>query len=109
MNTGYFLIRPTTLHLNSLSNTSVIEFSAIVLRLMTACSLLRSAPVFNLYQYLIPESEYQKHRHAIMLELSGPHVEGVYELQTPLDFRILMELGSICGVKRQVCRFELTR
>ncbi|XP_039270554.2 DNA polymerase epsilon catalytic subunit A-like [Styela clava] len=62
--------------------------------------LPRSSPLLNLYEYQIPESEYQKHRHAIRLELSGSHIEGVYELQVPLDFRALVNLGSMCSVKR---------
>ncbi|RNA10734.1 DNA polymerase epsilon catalytic subunit A [Brachionus plicatilis] len=55
--------------------------------------LPRSQIVYNLYEYSIPENVFQKHQNDIMNEFSNSNVEGVYELNVPLMFRILMQLG----------------
>lgn len=37
-------------------------------------------------------------------ELSAPEIEGIYETQMSLEFRVLMQLGCICVVDPQEAR-----
>lgn len=39
-----------------------------------------------------------------MQELSAPHIEGIYETQVPLDFRVMVQLGCVCLVSKQAYR-----
>jgi DNA polymerase epsilon subunit 1 len=64
--------------------------------------LPRSQPSFNLYEYVIPEHIFQKHYNDIMLEFSNPNVEGIYEMNVPLIFRAFVNLGCVCGLKKEV-------
>ena len=64
--------------------------------------LPRSQPSFNLYEYVIPENIFQKHYNDIMLEFSNPNVEGIYEMNVPLIFRAFVNLGCVCGLKKEV-------
>ncbi|CAK8688654.1 unnamed protein product [Clavelina lepadiformis] len=66
--------------------------------------LPRSAQAINLYEYRIPEQEYQKYLCNIRTELSNPDVLGVYETQFPLELRLLAELGSVWTVTRSASR-----
>lgn len=66
----------------------------------TSKHLPRCQPAFNLYEYSIPEDMYQKHKVEIMDEFANANVEGIYELNVPLMFRLFMQLGCVCGVKR---------
>lgn len=66
----------------------------------TSRHLPRCQPVYNLYEYSIPEEMYQRHKVEIMEEFANPNVEGVYELNVPLMFSMLMKLGCVCGVKK---------
>lgn len=63
--------------------------------------LPRSQPSYNLYEYSIPENIFQKHNNDIMLEFSNPNVEGIYELNVPLIFRAFVNLGCVCGLKKE--------
>ncbi|XP_023213231.1 DNA polymerase epsilon catalytic subunit A-like isoform X2 [Centruroides sculpturatus] len=63
--------------------------------------LPRSQPIYNLYEYCIPEDVFQQHNNEIMAELSTLNIEGIYETQVPLEFRSLVELGCICSVSRK--------
>ncbi|XP_077483057.1 DNA polymerase epsilon catalytic subunit 1 isoform X2 [Amblyomma americanum] len=63
--------------------------------------LPRSHPVYNLYEYTIEETVFQQRTGDIMQELSAPHIEGVYEMQVPLDFRVMAQLGCVCLVSKQ--------
>eukprot|EP00116_Pleurobrachia_bachei_P005420 sb/3465682/ len=70
------------------------------------CSRLlpRSVPVIYLYEYTVPEEIFQEHAGEISTELAGPDIEGVYETgMTPL-FRLLVQLGCVCGVDRSHAR-----
>lgn len=67
----------------------------------------RSAQVFNLYEYKIPERDYQSNLCQIRMELIHPDVLGVYELQLSLMLRVLIELGCVWRVKQKV-RIELS-
>lgn len=35
----------------------------------------------------------------LMSELSAPEIEGIYETQMSLEFRVLMTLGCVCAVE----------
>ncbi|XP_076350234.1 DNA polymerase epsilon catalytic subunit 1 isoform X2 [Tachypleus tridentatus] len=66
--------------------------------------LPRSNPVYYLYEYTVPEKVYQQHSNELMAELSSPHIEGIYETQVPLDFRVLVTLGCVCKVSKSFVR-----
>ncbi|KAK2153411.1 hypothetical protein LSH36_298g04118 [Paralvinella palmiformis] len=66
--------------------------------------LPRSHPIFNMYEYSVPEDVYIEHINEITADLSSPDIEGVYETQVPLEFRALLRLGCVCMVNRQVAR-----
>ncbi|XP_035661114.1 DNA polymerase epsilon catalytic subunit A-like [Branchiostoma floridae] len=68
-------------------------------------TLPRSNPVYNLYEYSVPEETYREHMNEITADLSAPEVEGVYETQVPLTFRALVRLGCIAMVNRQYARY----
>ena len=40
----------------------------------------------------------------ISADLSSPDVEGVYETQVPLMFRVLLRIGCVCTVNRDAAR-----
>ncbi|XP_015586460.1 DNA polymerase epsilon catalytic subunit A [Cephus cinctus] len=62
--------------------------------------LPRSRKVYHLYQYTVPEELYRKHSQELMEDLSKPDVEGIYETQMTLEFRVILQLGCICTVDR---------
>ncbi|XP_075685545.1 DNA polymerase epsilon catalytic subunit A [Rhinoderma darwinii] len=66
--------------------------------------LPRSNPVFNLYEYSVPEDMYQEHINEINADLSAPDIEGVYETQVPLLLRSVVQLGCVCMVNKQMVR-----
>lgn len=37
----------------------------------------------------------------LMGELSAPEIEGIYETQMSLEFRVLVQLGCICAVDQE--------
>ena len=50
-------------------------------------TLPRAHPLYNLYEYRVPEEVYNAHATDLVADLSTPDVEGIYETQVPLDFR----------------------
>ncbi|XP_064470762.1 DNA polymerase epsilon catalytic subunit A-like [Ornithodoros turicata] len=66
--------------------------------------LPRSHPVYHLYECSLDEVTFQTRNEDIMSELSAPHVEGIYETQVPLDFRVMVQLGCVCMVSKQYYR-----
>ncbi|XP_069115944.1 LOW QUALITY PROTEIN: DNA polymerase epsilon catalytic subunit A-like [Argopecten irradians] len=68
-------------------------------------TLPRSHPVFNLYEYSVPEDVYQEHINEISADLSSPDIEGVYETQVPLEFRALVRLGCVATVNRDFAKY----
>lgn len=66
--------------------------------------LPRSNPVYNLYEYSVPEDMYQEHINEINADLSAPDIEGVYETQVPLLLRAVIQLGCVCTVNKQMVR-----
>ena len=71
-------------------------------------TLPRSHPVLNLYEYRVPEELFRAHASDLVTDLSTPDIEGIYETQVPLDFRVLVDLGCLCAVDKQRAR-ELAR
>ncbi|XP_045502598.1 DNA polymerase epsilon catalytic subunit 1 [Colias croceus] len=66
--------------------------------------LPRAQPAHHLYQYTVPELLYRERRQELMSELSAPEIEGIYETQMSLEFRVLVQLGCICTVDQQEAR-----
>ncbi|OAD60585.1 DNA polymerase epsilon catalytic subunit A [Eufriesea mexicana] len=66
--------------------------------------LPRARPVYNLYQYSVPETLYQKHSQELLEDLSKPEIEGIYETQMSLEFRAILQLGCICIVDPKAAR-----
>nr|XP_031835870.1 DNA polymerase epsilon catalytic subunit 1 [Nomia melanderi]XP_031835871.1 DNA polymerase epsilon catalytic subunit 1 [Nomia melanderi]XP_031835872.1 DNA polymerase epsilon catalytic subunit 1 [Nomia melanderi] len=66
--------------------------------------LPRSRPVCHLYRYSVPEAQFQKHSQELLIDLSKPEIEGIYELQTPLEFRAVVQLGCVCAVDPKAAR-----
>ncbi|XP_045485974.1 DNA polymerase epsilon catalytic subunit 1 [Pieris rapae] len=66
--------------------------------------LPRAHPAVHLYQYTVPEHLYREKRQELMSELSAPEIEGIYETQMSLEFRVLVQLGCICSVDQQEAR-----
>ena len=67
-------------------------------------TLPRSHPVLNLYEYRVPEELFRAHASDLVTDLSTPDIEGIYETQVPLDFRVLVDLGCLCAVDKQRAR-----
>ncbi|CAH2045106.1 unnamed protein product, partial [Iphiclides podalirius] len=63
--------------------------------------LPRARPAPHLYRYSVPERLYRDHHEELMGELSAPEIEGIYETQMSLEFRVLVTLGCICVVDPQ--------
>ena len=67
-------------------------------------TLPRSHPVYNLYEYKVPEEIYNAHSNELVGDLSNPDIEGIYETQVPLEFRALLDLGCLCIVDKAKAR-----
>lgn len=61
--------------------------------------LPRSQIVHNLYKYTVPESTFQDNQLGLLIDLATPDIEGIYETQMSLEFRLLMELGCVCKIQ----------
>lgn len=66
--------------------------------------LPRAQPVFNLYQYRVDESKFQKHSRQLMKDLCNVNIEGIYETQITPILRVIIELGSVCSVDRNFAK-----
>uniref|UniRef100_A0A1B0CZY1 DNA polymerase epsilon catalytic subunit n=1 Tax=Phlebotomus papatasi TaxID=29031 RepID=A0A1B0CZY1_PHLPP len=62
--------------------------------------LPRSSPVHHLYRYQIPEQTFQERKLEMLIDLTTPDIEGIYETQTSLMFRTVVDLGCKCSVQR---------
>ncbi|XP_045460209.1 DNA polymerase epsilon catalytic subunit 1 [Harmonia axyridis] len=69
--------------------------------------LPRSRPVYNLYRYSVPEELYRKHEKDVILDLSDPNVEGLYETQVPSMFRVLTQIGAVCKLRRGIINTDV--
>ncbi|GAU88460.1 hypothetical protein RvY_01155 [Ramazzottius varieornatus] len=60
--------------------------------------LPRSKATYHLYEYRVEEEAFQTHQNELLNDLTDPLVEGIYETQVPLMFRILVATSSICRI-----------
>ncbi|XP_040567537.1 DNA polymerase epsilon catalytic subunit A [Lepeophtheirus salmonis] len=67
-------------------------------------TLPRSHPSMNLYEYSVPEHLFREHSSDLVTDLSTPDVEGIYETQIPLEFRVLVELGCVVEVDKKIAK-----
>jgi len=59
--------------------------------------LPRGRPCLNLYEISMPESDYIAHEKEFHSSINNrSEIEGVYETQVPLDFKLIMEVGCVC-------------
>jgi len=63
--------------------------------------LPRCSQAYFLYEYRLDETHFQDYYTDIMTDLSNPNIEGVYEMNVPLDFRLLTNLGCICSLRKE--------
>ncbi|XP_018496572.1 DNA polymerase epsilon catalytic subunit A [Galendromus occidentalis] len=66
--------------------------------------LPRAHPVHHLYEYAIDESVYINNNDDIAAELGNPYIEGIYETQVPLDFRLIVSLGCLTKLDKRFYR-----
>nr|XP_053633938.1 DNA polymerase epsilon catalytic subunit A-like [Cherax quadricarinatus] len=69
-------------------------------------TLPRSHPVYNLYEYTVPEEVFRENSNELMADLSTPDIEGIYETQVPLEFRAIAQLGCVCVVDKTIARSD---
>ncbi|KAF8625679.1 hypothetical protein AX15_005255 [Amanita polypyramis BW_CC] len=59
--------------------------------------LPRNVPCVNLYKIVVSENVFQKDQEHFMDLMNDPSVDGVYELQVPLEMRAILRLGKTCS------------
>jgi hypothetical protein len=65
--------------------------------------LPRGRPCLNLYEVSMSEGEYRANEKEFHSSLQNRHeIEGVYETQVPLLFKLIMEVGCVCKVDARV-------
>jgi DNA polymerase epsilon subunit 1 len=69
--------------------------------------LPRCSQAYHLYEYRLDENQFQDYYTDIMTDLSNPNIEGVYEMNVPLDFRLLVTLGCICSLRKEQYRTNI--
>ena len=69
--------------------------------------LPRCSQAYHLYEYRLDDALYQDYYTDIMTDLSNPNIEGVYEMNVPLDFRLLLTLGCICSLRKEHFRSNI--
>lgn len=67
--------------------------------------LPRAHQVAHLYEYAIDEGVYIHNNDDIAAELANPYIEGIYETQVPLDFRLIVTLGCVTKLNKQYYRY----
>jgi len=66
--------------------------------------LPRSHKNLYLYEFKMPENVYKENMKVISSFISHPSIEGVYETQVPLLYRVLIDIGCITRVNREMVR-----
>ncbi|CAD6887281.1 unnamed protein product [Tilletia controversa] len=61
-------------------------------------TLPRGATCRHLYRVTVPEDQYLEDEVYFSAIINNPNIEGVYEMQVPLDVRALIKLGSSCAI-----------
>ncbi|CAF1184289.1 unnamed protein product [Rotaria sordida] len=69
--------------------------------------LPRCSQTYYLYEYRLDENHFHTYYTDIMTDLSNPNIEGVYEMNVPLDFRLLITLGCICSLRKEQHRTNI--
>jgi len=69
--------------------------------------LPRCSQAYHLYEYRLDENNFRDYYTDIMTDLSNPNIEGVYEMNVPLDFRLLITLGCICSLRKEHYRTNI--
>ncbi len=69
--------------------------------------LPRCSQAYHLYEYRLDENNFRDYYTDIMTDLSNPNIEGVYEMNVPLDFRLLITLGCICSLRKEQYRSNI--
>ncbi|CAF1559603.1 unnamed protein product, partial [Rotaria sordida] len=69
--------------------------------------LPRCSQIYYLYEYRLDENHFRDYYTDIMTDLSNPNIEGVYEMNLPLDFRLLITLGCICSLRKEQQRTNI--
>jgi DNA polymerase epsilon subunit 1 len=69
--------------------------------------LPRCSQAYHLYEYRLDENHFRDYYTDIMTDLSNPNIEGVYEMNVPLDFRLLITLGCICSLRKEQYRTNI--
>lgn len=89
-------IVPRTIYVNTrVPNNAFSDNGRRVDRLLP-----RGRPCLNLYEITMEETDFQDNSKELASFLNHSEVEGVYETQVPLLFRLMMEVGCVCRVER---------
>lgn len=67
-------------------------------------NLPRNHQAIHLYEYAIDEAVYVHNNDDIAAELANPHIEGIYETQVPLDFRLIVTIGCLAKLNKEYYR-----
>jgi DNA polymerase epsilon subunit 1 len=63
--------------------------------------------VYHLYEYWLDENVFRDYYTDIMTDLSDPNIEGVYEMNVPLDVCLLTTLECICSLRKEQFRSNI--
>ncbi|CAF1374405.1 unnamed protein product [Rotaria sordida] len=74
---------------------TITNYSKRVNRLLSHCS-----QVYYLYEYRLDKNHFHNYYTYIITELSNSNI-GVYEMNVPLDFRLLIILDCICSLHKE--------
>ncbi|KAF1884802.1 hypothetical protein Lal_00028689, partial [Lupinus albus] len=55
---------------------------------------------YNMYEVTIDEVQFKEASKKLAALLADPDVEGIYETKVPLEFRAIIQLGSVCKVDK---------
>ncbi|CAF3954081.1 unnamed protein product, partial [Rotaria sp. Silwood1] len=69
--------------------------------------LPRCSQAYYLDEYYLDENHFHDYYTDIMTDLSNPNIEGVYEMNVPLDFRLLVTLDCICSLRKEQYRTNM--
>eukprot|EP00039_Didymoeca_costata_P008145 m.108515 g.108515 ORF g.108515 m.108515 type:complete len:2231 (-) comp13968_c0_seq1:73-6765(-) len=67
-------------------------------------ALPRAHPCLHLYEFSLPEKEFQQRTKLFSSYFTHPDVEGVYETQVPLLWRAIVDMGCVTVVNQQAIR-----
>ena len=86
---------PRVVYVNSRLAMPELEASSSATKVVR--TLPRGRPCLNLYEYSMSEREWVENEKSFHTTLSSrSEIEGMYETQVPLQFKIIMEIGCVC-------------